>query len=346
MGDLTSVTDPNQNTTTYTYDDQGHQTSMTDPLGHLTYETYNSAGELASVTTSNGLKRTMLYTAEGQLATETWYAAGGTTVVDTLTYTYYDLSNDLGNTAADGKLKTAGNSAGTYTFQYDTNGRVSQVTEPFGIALSFGYDALGNRTQVTDSFGGTTTSQYDTTNQLVAELFSQGGTPVLNVGESYVNPESMSPSSIGYYQGTGPSQLVANSAYTYDAAGRLTDLVKTGPSGGTLADYQQTYNSGNQLTSQTIAGAVQNYTYDGQGEITGAYGKTYGYDANGNRTMSGYVIGPDNQVLSDGTSNYTYDQEGNEATKTNIASGDQWTYTYDNINHLTKAVEKTGAGVR
>ncbi len=57
----------------------------------------------------------MTYTGEGQLATETWYAADGTTVVDTLTYTYYDTTDDGGNHAEDGKLMTAGNSQGAYT---------------------------------------------------------------------------------------------------------------------------------------------------------------------------------------------------------------------------------------
>ena len=35
------------------------------------------------------------------------------------------------------------------------------------------------------------------------------------------------------------------------------------------------------------------------------------YDENGNRTVSGYVLGPNNQVLSDGTYNFAYDHEGN-----------------------------------
>jgi hypothetical protein len=34
-------------------------------------------------------------------------------------------------------------------------------------------------------------------------------------------------------------------------------------------------------------------------------------DANGNRTGDGYVVGPDNQLTSDGTYRYQYDAEGN-----------------------------------
>src|ERR1019366_2651553 len=45
----------------------------------------------------------------------------------------------------------------------------------------------------------------------------------------------------------------------------------------------------------------------------------YSFDVNGNRTISGYVTGVGNQLLSDGTYNYTYDQNGNTLTKTRIA---------------------------
>ena len=343
-GNLISVTDPDSNATTFAYNSLGEVTSMTDPLGHTTYETYNDQGRVSSVTNRNGLSRTMTYTGEGQLATETWYAADGTTVVDTLTYTYYDTTDDGGNHAEDGKLMTAGNSQGTYTFQYDVQGRVTHATEPFGVWLTFGYDANNNRTLVTDSFGGTTASQYDVVNELANLTFSQSGQPVLSVGQTYT-AQNDQPKTQTYYAAGNPAQLVATSNYTYDAAGRLTDLNQTGTSGNTIADYLEAYNSGNQMTAQTTNGALQNYAYDAQGQLTNADGKTYGYDANGNRTMSGYTIGPDNQVLSDGIYNYTYDAEGNEATKTKIAGGDNWTYTYDNLNQMTTAVDKTGAGV-
>ena len=68
-----------------------------------------------------------------------------------MTYTY----------DAAGRLATASNSVGTYSLQYDDQGRVTHVDEPFGASLSFVYDAFGNRTLATDSFGGVTRSQYD-----------------------------------------------------------------------------------------------------------------------------------------------------------------------------------------
>ena len=51
------------------------------------------------------------------------------------------------------------------------------------------------------------------------------------------------------------------------------------------------------------------------------------------------MIGQDNQILSDGTWNYSYDADGNRIGKVNIADGDAWVYTYDDANRLTSATE-------
>ena len=70
----------------------------------------------------------------------------------------------------------------------------------------------------------------------------------------------------------------------------------------------------------------------------------YSYDANGNRTMPGYVVGPDNRILSDGTWNYGYDAKNNRIGKTNILTGETWSYAYDEQNHLISAVDCTADG--
>jgi RHS repeat-associated protein len=49
-------------------------------------------------------------------------------------------------------------------------------------------------------------------------------------------------------------------------------------------------------------------------------------------------------LLSDGTYNYTYDNEGNVLTRTRIADGQQTTYTWDYRNRLTEAVTRTSGG--
>jgi RHS repeat-associated protein len=58
-------------------------------------------------------------------------------------------------------------------------------------------------------------------------------------------------------------------------------------------------------------------------------------DANGNRTMSGYLTAANNRVTSDGTYNYQYDHEGHRIKQTEIATGKVTSYTWDFRGRLT-----------
>jgi hypothetical protein len=91
--------------------------------------------------------------------------------------------------------------------------------------------------------------------------------------------------------------------------------------------------SGRVTSATSLATPASNYGYDSQG-----------YDANGNRIGPGYVVGPGNQLRSDGVWNYSYDAEGNLAGKASIATGETWTFRYDNINHLTHVEQRSADG--
>ena len=96
--------------------------------------------------------------------------------------------------------------------------------------------------------------------------------------------------------------------------------------------------------SKTINVSTTTYSYDATGQLVQAGGTTYTYDANGNPTGGGNVIGSDNELpLSDGTLNYTYDAAGNRMTQVGISNGLTWTYTYNDANRMTSAVETTTA---
>src|SRR5207244_11404843 len=96
-------------------------------------------------------------------------------------------------------------------------------------------------------------------------------------------------------------------------------------------------------------------TYDKTGQLTGvdASGRpcgatgcdeSFSYDVNGNRTMTGYTTGTGNRLTSDGTYNYTYDDNGNMLTKTRISDSQKTEFTWDYRNRLTKVVLKDSAG--
>src|SRR5262249_6246555 len=62
----------------------------------------------------------------------------------------------------------------------------------------------------------------------------------------------------------------------------------------------------------------------------------------GNRTNlgTGTTIDPNNQLSTDGTWTYHYDEEGNEDYKTITSTGEKWSYFYDWDNRLTKVEHK------
>ena len=208
----------------------------------------------------------------------------------------------------------------------------------------------------------------------MSELFSETGQSTLGIDESYNTDGTVA--NVTYYNGTS---VVATTDYGYDDYGDVTSIVQTNASGDVLGDYTYSYytnyaTSGDDLPgltlpsntpsgtaailaafleppqpsasvlSETDNGTTTNYGYDGSGQLVSEGNTTQSYDLNGNRIGPSYVIGPDNQLLSDGTYNYTYDADGNEATKTNIATGDKWTYGYNNADQLVSAVETTAGG--
>jgi RHS repeat-associated protein len=77
---------------------------------------------------------------------------------------------------------------------------------------------------------------------------------------------------------------------------------------------------------------------------TGQTDESYSFDENGNRTMSGYSIGDNNQLLSDGTYDYEYDAEGNRTAKETIATGEREEYAWDHRNRLVTITFKNSGG--
>jgi YD repeat-containing protein len=88
--------------------------------------------------------------------------------------------------------------------------------------------------------------------------------------------------------------------------------------------------------------------YDQSGEFVGvgnARSENYGYDLNGNRNMTGWTTGTNNQLTGDGTNTMAYDAEGNLVSQTRLSDGQVTSYTWDYRNRMTQVVVKTSAGV-
>ena len=265
----------------------------------------------------------------GRLTTETQYNADGS-VNDVLTWTY----------DADGNMLTATDNAGTVTMTYDGNRLVTR-TDPFGLTITYGYDDAGNVISEADSLGGLTTRTYDG-GRLTSLTYQDAGGVQLTTAFTY-DADGNVLTAARYAVVSGTAQLAAQTNYAYDG-GEMTSIVTTDPSGNVIQSDSYTYDVAARLSSQTDDGVLTAYAYDATSQLTVDGGTGYTYDANGNRTIAGYVTGVDNELLSDGTWNYTYDAEGNTITKVNIATGETWTYGYDDNNRMVSAVDRQADG--
>jgi hypothetical protein len=166
---------------------------------------------------------------------------------------------------------------------------------------------------------------YDSVGRLVSLVYHQGDTILNSYAWRYSG--AMSPLPLGEGQGEGGQAMGASSWMPtgglmpiHDTSG-VTDALMSGGSAGL-----------DLLTSCTSAEGSATYSYDPTGQLIVAHytsplppgegqgegilpDESYSYDANGNRTNPGYVTGPDNRLLSDGTYSYSYDAEGDRTAR-------------------------------
>jgi RHS repeat-associated protein len=326
-GNIASETDANGNVTSFTYNASGQVLTTTTPLG-TTNNTYDAVGNRTSTLDPRGRLITYAYVGN-RLTTETWYNADST-VADIKTYTYDQSGNRL----------SASDSSGTYTYTYDGNQLATQ-TDPNGITLTYGYDLDGNVTSISDSQGGVTTMAYNALGEVTSKTYQDSSTQ-LRVDFTYDYAGNLT--SATRYNDVAGTILVGVTTYTYDG-NRLTGIVSTDGASVVLSSYSYSYNVGGQLVSQTANGVTTGYTYDATGQLVQSGDTSYGYDANGNPSGEGTVIGSDNELTSDGVWNYTYDALGNMVRKVGIANDTTWIYTYNDANRLVSAVEsQVGTG--
>ena len=151
------------------------------------------------------------------------------------------------------------------------------------------------------------------------------------------------------YSDLAGTDKVGESFYTYDADGEITNLRDQDGTGNVIANFTYTYDQDGRMVTEDNLGVTTTYGYDADNQLTSESSPLekigFTYDAAGNRTGAGVVIGPGNQLLSDGVWNYTYDAAGNLIQQVGVSPGPDknltWTYTYNNLNELTSAVETT-----
>ncbi len=344
VGNVLTIADPVGNTTSYSYDALDRVVTDTNELGKTRSYQYDAVGNRIAATDRNGRKRTFTYDALDRQTAEKWLDANGNPI-RTINYSFDAAS----------QLTAAGDLDSAYAYTYDAAGQLTSVdnTGTKGlpkVVLGYTYDAFGNRLSVTDAITGqlhgTEVYTYDALNRVTR--ITQSGNSVVNKRVDMVYDAASQMTGLTRYADLAGTQSVANSTYSYDAAGRLTQLTHN-RGATTLAALAWVYDVANRITRFTSPDGISNYTYDATDQLTSTdrsfqSDEAYNYDANGNRTNTGYQTGSNNRLLSDGLYNYEYDNEGNRTKRTSIATGEVTEYTWDYRNRLTQVVTKDTAG--
>ena len=162
-GNQVSLTDPESNTTSWTYDFRGEQVWQSEVValgyGDTTTATssdqYDASGNVTESVDADGQAITYAYSFLGQETGQTWYP----TAADASAGTGSDGSLAFGYNV-DGQMTSASNAAAGYTWQYDSAGDQTAANVQLGslstnVVLSSAYNVEGRRTSLAANVGGT-----------------------------------------------------------------------------------------------------------------------------------------------------------------------------------------------
>jgi RHS repeat-associated protein len=318
-GQLTSVTDPRQKTTTYSsHDNFGNARLIQHPEGIQTYRSFDYRGRLLSESDSLGHRKDLRYDVLDRVVGEKVYLRGNVADGGQLVSSFStpEFAETITGYWPAGQVRLSMNPYRLQTF-YDLDGmnRVVGIRVPsLGYQTVIGYDGNGNKTSETDRRGVTRSYVYDALNRVEREEIT------------------------GPHPG-GPNGLL--SSYTYDKVGnKLTETDHANLT--TTFEYDGLYRVNRKLLP--LAPYEESYTYDkvgNQKSVTDANGKTTSFDYDGlNR-----LIGTQNALGQ--TTTITYGDKVNKTREVDGARGLQVDYAYDGMNReVSEATTFLGTGQR
>ncbi len=370
-------TNPAAQIARYGYDAQGNLTSVSDPLNHTTSRTFDALSRLAAMQDAQGGMTRFGYDGLDQLAQVT-DALGRTTAysIDSLSNLKSQLSPDSGTTAntydAAGNLLTSTDARGvtsgyqydalnrlvsttftppagstlapiTQTYEYDQSangiGRLTRITDPTG-STSRAYDLHGRITRDTRVMAGisyTTAYQYDVAGRLIGITYPSGRQVdysldglgrVSAISTTYAGRTQIVVAAVTYRPFGGVASWVFGNGRpymrTFDLDGRIT--------GYTLGDRSQilTWDAASRLTALADAANPANPTLMGYDSldrltsfVTSSSSQTFSYDAVGNRLSAGI-----------GANTYGYGYASTSNRLLTVSGPSPLSYAYDAAGNL------------
>ena len=290
-GLLLSKTNPNQHTTTYTYDENGFVATVTDPLSHVTSRSYNLYGQETQVTTPGGAVTTNAYDAKNNPTTSsvayTDATAPGVARTDTSSREYGSGSVNGQPTKIVAPNQYTGSAADVgSTYTYYSHGLVHTETDALGNTTTREYDGYGNMSREIRPNGAIYGYEYDALNRLTRKTFQANAAAAPQTLEEisyaclpYTAPKPVrtedTKTTVKTYGGQGGVSTVVTS---YDMLRRETRRVL--PDGSNSLNV---YNPNGTLHHQIDPrGYATYYAYDGLCRMTGKWtqieGEAYSYE--------------------------------------------------------------------
>jgi RHS repeat-associated protein len=368
---ITTVTDRNSQTRSYTFDNKYQLLSVRDELGNVKAYTYDTSGNRLSAKDENGNTTNYTYDIRGNVLTEA-DPEGHTTAYtydandflltiknalnETISSTYNDNGNLLTSTDPLGETTTYTYNTdgqvlsksipgyGTATFTYQ-NGLPHTSTDPLNHTTTFDYDAAGRVITQTDRNGNQTSNTYDPAGNLLSVTDPLNHTTSYTYdanGNKLTETDPLGNTTHYEYNTNGKLTTVTDplghqTGYVYDNEERLIQTIVY--DGTTEITTVTAYDpAGRVLSVQDPAGGITSYTYDNKGNIltkTEPGKGTTAYTYNKNGKILTETDGAGN------TTTYNYNDAGRLTTKTN-ALGKATTYEYEADGHLVKITDPLG----
>ena len=315
LGELSTLTDPNGNQWLRAYDGGGRQTSLTDPLGRTISYDYDQRGRRHEIQTPLGLTR-RTFDAVGQITRNQFF--------DGTTYDYtHDENNKLLATAGLTLRRDAESriiDSNGILIEYDSAGRISNITYSPGKQVTYEYDMRGRLTQLSDWTGGVTRFIYDAADRRTRIERPNGVSTDLTYNEN---------DQVTGIRHTGMN-VSAEITLERDDDGQITSAtvdapLQTQPAPGMLP------------LSYDTAHQVENATYDDLGRLLADRLRQYRWD--GNSTLTGYNG-------QDGSAEFTYDGLGNRISRTTASGSETYVLNHAHALPTVSIVRSAGADQR
>ncbi len=329
-GNLTKITNANDEETLFTYDTPFGPTLITYPDGTMCHLTYDSVGTLLTETDGRGTttygydaayRRIQIQYADQSTVQFTYDPNGNqlSTVNDFSTTAYtYDNRNQLIS-----MTQTIDGVNYTLSYDYDAAGRLLSLTYPDGTVITRTYDDLNRLTSV----GMYAQCEYSVDSTFETVMYGNGVVTTYDYDPCH-HPLSVAVEKSG--------EELLHLEYTYDFVGNVVQLTKTWSDPFTQSPQTVTESYGYDALDRLLSASAVNefgtvsFTYD-------PVGNRVQQVLNGEQTQYTYL--PYDKLATAGEWTFTYDTNGNTLSKTSETA--EWSYQYDVVDRLTEVLHNT-----